>query len=153
MTYTLTTPTTASPRIAPVAAATTLVTLGLDAFGVYGDGSNGTQRGVGVLLETFGITVVAAAVVFALVVPWAMRRPGVGAPALTLAVLGALSVPVFWLGITPVLGAGAVLLGLAGRDRERGHTAAQVALVIGLLAVIGAVAGYALDWMSTNGML
>lgn len=153
MTYTLTTPTTASARIAPVAAATTLVSLGLDAFGIYGDGSQGANHGVGVLLETFGFTVVAAVVVFALVVPWALRRPATGAPALTLAVLAALSLPAFWAGITPALGVGAVLLGLAGRDRERGHTAAQVATVIGLLAVIGAVAGYALDWMSTNGML
>jgi hypothetical protein len=46
-----------------------------------------------------------------------------------------------------------VLLGLAGRDHERGHTAAQVAVVLGLLALIGCVAAYTLDWMSTNGIL
>lgn len=153
MTYTLSAPTTDSARIAPIAAATTLVTFGLDTFGIYGDGSKGTDRGLGELLGTFGFTVVAAAVVFALVVPWAMRRPATGAPALTLAVLGALSVPVFWAGITPVLGVGAVILGLAGRDRDRGHAAAQVALVVGLLALIGCVAMYALDWMSTHGLL
>ena len=152
MTYTLTTPTAGTSRLAPVAVATTLVTLGLDAFGIYGDGS-ASNRGAGELLTTFGITVVTAVVVFALVVPWAMRRPATGTPALTLAVLAALSVPVFWAGLSPVLGAGAVLLGLAGRDRERGHTAALVAVVVGMLAVIGCVAGYALDWMSTNGIL
>ena len=153
MTYTLSSPTTGVSRLAPVAAATTLVSLGLDAFAIYGDGSKAADRGAGVLLSTFGFTVVAAAVVFALVVPWALRRSSQGGPALTLALVGALSVPAFWAGITPALAVGGVLLGLAGRDRERGHAAAQAAVVVGLLALIGCVAAYALDWMSTNGML
>ena len=57
-----------------------------------------------------------------------------------------LTVPVFWAGITPALGVGAIILGLSG-DRR---TLSRIGVALGALALMGYVGTYVLDWMSTN---
>jgi len=67
------------------------------------------------------------------------------AAALVLSILALLViVPAFWSGLPPVLAAGGVVLGLAGRGARRGGLA-TTATAIGLLAIVGDVAIYAFE--------
>ena len=63
-----------------------------------------------------------------------------------------LVVPAFWTGLPPVLAAGGIVLGLAGRTAARSGLPIA-ATVVGLLAIVGDVAIYIADWMNTNGVL
>lgn len=136
-----------------IALATTVVAIAFTTLGVYGDGSGGSDPGLGEFLVVCGISVAAAGIVFGFVVPRALRKESAGGTALTLSLLGAASVLVFWLGVAPALAVGGAILGWAGRSAARGHVMSQAAFVIGVLAAVAYVAGYVLDWMSTNGML
>lgn len=92
------------------------------------------------------VEVVAAAVLFGLVVPRGLRRESAGRTACVLGALGLLLlVPAFWSGLPLLLGAAAALLGFAGRRAARGSGPAIAGLVLGLLTVVGYAAIYAVD--------
>ena len=99
--------------------------------------------GLGMLLVYLGIALVTAGVVFALILPWALRREGSGAVALALAILGTLSAPAFWTGIPPALAAGGALLGWAGMYATKTRRLSQAAFVIGVIGVLFNVVSYA----------
>ena len=132
--------------VAQLALGTTLASFAFNALGIYGDGTGGDDHSTSEFLIVCGVAVVAAMVVFGLVVPLTLDKPSSGRTALILAILAVLSVPVFWAGITPALGVGAIILGLSG-DRR---TLSRIGVALGAFALIGYVVTYVLDWMSTN---
>jgi len=96
----------------------------------------------GMLMVFAAIAVATAVVVFAVVIPWAIRREWSGVVALTLSVVGFLLAPGFWTGAPPAVAAGGALLGWAGVDAARGRRLSQAAFVIGVLGVIASVYSY-----------
>jgi hypothetical protein len=102
--------------------------------GVFGDSGE-----IGAWLIELAAILVAAAIVFG----WAVRRYGGtetgSTAALVLAVLGAVSLAVFWLGLPSVLAGGAALLALDVRERGGRTGAATGALVLAGLTVLVAV--------------
>ena len=99
--------------------------------------------GLGMLLVYAGIAAVTVGVVFALVLPWALRRESSGGLALALAIVGTLLAPGFWTGVPPGLAAGGALLGWAGIYATKGRKLSQAAFVIGALGVLFNVVSYA----------
>jgi hypothetical protein len=99
--------------------------------------------GLGMLLVYAGIALVTAGVVFALVLPWALRRESSGGLALALVIPGTLLAPGFWTGFPPGLAAGGALLGWAGIYATKGRKLSQAAFVIGVLGVLFNVVSYA----------
>jgi hypothetical protein len=99
--------------------------------------------GLGMLLVYVGIALVTVGVVFALLLPWALRRESSGAMALALAILGTLLAPGFWTGVPPGLAAGGALLGWAGIYATKARRLSQAAFVIGVIGVFFNVASYA----------
>jgi uncharacterized membrane protein len=100
------------------------------------------EGGTGSYLITVVIAIAAAALLF-----WLARRylDRPATPALVLAILGVVSLAVFWLGVTPALAAAAAFLGLEARDRARtgGDAAprtATAALVLAALTLVAFVA-------------
>ncbi len=83
-----------------------------------------------------GIALATAVVVFALVIPWALRRESSGAVALALSIIGTLFAFGFWVGFPQALAAGGALLGWAGINATKGRRLSLAAFVIGLLGVI-----------------
>lgn len=145
MTYSTSLRATTIP-VAPLAIGTTLASFAFNALGIYGDGTGGADHSTSEFLVVCGFAVVAALVVFGLVVPRTIDKPSAGRTAIILAGLAVLTVPVFWAGITPALGVGAIILGLEG-DRR---TQSRIGVALGALALMGYVVTYVLDWMSTN---
>jgi hypothetical protein len=97
-----------------------------------------------------GLVVVCLLHVF--VVAPGLRRESAGGRALVLGVLAVLLiVPAFWSGLPMILGAGAALLGYAGRRAANGSGQATAAFVLGTLAMIGYVALYVIDWVANPG--
>lgn len=139
--------------LTPVAVATTVFALALDALAVWGNGSPFARPSVSEFLFTAALTLVAAALVFGVIVPRTMHRKAAGAVALTLGAVALILGPVFWLGIAGVLGVGAVLLGLENSDAGRGAGLAKVGATVGAVGAVAYVAMYALDWMNTNNLL
>jgi hypothetical protein len=147
-TQTVQTRSTGTPLLG-IAAAVTALTLALDAFGVWGYGSTDSDAGMQMLV-TGAFTVVAAAVVFGLVLPRALRSENPGRTGLILSVLALLlSVPFFWAGVVPALAVGGIIAGRAGSDAPRGRGLATAAFAVGILAVIANVGTYAGDWVSS----
>jgi hypothetical protein len=99
--------------------------------------------GLGMLLVYAAIAAVTVAVVFGLVLPWALRRESSGGLALALAILGTLMAPGFWTGFPPGLAAGGALLGWAGIYATKGRKLSQAAFVIGVLGVLFNAVSYA----------
>jgi hypothetical protein len=99
--------------------------------------------GLGMLLVYAGIAAVTVGIVFAGVLPWALRHEGSGGMALALAILGTLLAPGFWTGVPPGLAAGGALLGWAGIYATKGRRLSQAAFVIGVLGVLFNVESYA----------
>ncbi|MGN6301682.1 MAG: hypothetical protein ACTHN8_11400 [Angustibacter sp.] len=94
---------------------------------------------------------VLTALVFALVVARGLRRPAAGGRGIAMGVIGLLAVPVaFWSGIPLVLGAGATMLGQAGRRADEGSGKAIASFVLGVLTLIGYVAVYVGDYLHTQ---
>jgi hypothetical protein len=144
--------------IQPAAIGSVTGAIALNALGVWGDGtSNAEDGGLVAFLVVCGLIALAAAVVFGWLVPRGIAKVAAtgasGATGIVLSGLALLLVPAFWSGLPPVLAAGGIVLGLAGRDARRGSGVANAAVVIGVLALIGDVAVYGLDWLSTNGVL
>ena len=91
-----------------------------------------------------GFTLVIAAVVFGLVVPWAEKRSqelrsnrpaGAG---IVSSVLGILTVVVFWSGLPIILGGAGVALGMAGQERaaQGSNNLARATVIAGIAAVV-----------------
>ncbi len=94
----------------------------------------------------FSVSLIAlvTAVVFAVVVPRALRKNSAGGTALALAIPAALlALPAFWSGLPLVLGVAGVLVGNHGRQVPDGGRKSIVALVLGALAVVSYIAIYA----------
>ena len=128
--------------IAPVAIAAIAIATTLAAVGTYGGNE---EQGTKEFLVVCAIIAVAAAVVFGLIVPRGLQREAAGATALTLSILGLLTVLAFWAGLTPILAGGGALLGWAGRDADRGRGMSWAAVVIGAIALVGYLAVYSTD--------
>ena len=90
-----------------------------------------------------GITLVTVGLVFAVVLPRALRREMSGGVALALAIPGALLAPGFWTGVPPGLAAGGALLGWAGVYATRGRWLSRAAFVIGVLGFLFNVVSFA----------
>src|SRR4051794_32057134 len=90
--------------------------------------------GLGMLLVYAGIAAVTVGIVFAGVLPWALRHEGSGGVALALAILGTLLAPGFWTGVPPGLAAGGARS--AGVSATKGRRLSQAAFVIGVLGVL-----------------
>jgi hypothetical protein len=108
----------------------------LTAIGTFSGG--GKDQGWREYLVTLAITVVAAAIVFGLVVRTAPTG-NASRRALVLGILAALSFVVFWAGLPSVLAAGAVACALVDRDRS-GHLDGSDKAAIGLSALAVAAA-------------
>lgn len=128
-----------------------LVPVGLAVVAVGGAASwvAANSRGEAVGEVVFILLLTAA--VFGLVVARGLRHQAAGGRGIALAVIGLVSVPVaFWSGIPLVLGAGATLLGQAGRRAEEGSGKAIASFVIGVLTLMAYVAVYAGDYLHTH---
>ncbi len=111
------------------------------------------RNSMGEWVFELGLQVVAAAVIFGLVVPRGLRHESAGGRALVMAVLGALLVaPAFWLGLPLQLGAAAVLLGYAGKGASTRSGLSIASLVLGALTVVFYLAIYIGDYMSVHGI-
>ena len=56
----------------------------------------------------------------------------------------------FWSGLPLVLAVGGLIVGAAARRTDVRATLGAVAMAVGALALVGYVAIYVVDWMSTN---
>ena len=98
-----------------------------------------------------GFIVLLTAAIFGLVVARGLRHPVAGGRGIALGVIGLLAAPVlFWSGIPLVLGAGATLLGQAGRRAETGSGKAIAAFVLGVLTLIAYAGVYVGDYLHTH---
>ncbi len=136
--------------VGPVAAGAIVLALALNAFGVYGGRGGEGEHGIGAFLAVCALIAVASVVVFGFVVPRGLVTAAAGVTALVLAVLGLLTVPVFWSGLPPILAAGAVLLGWAGWNADRGRNVCRAAVVIGVLVLTADVIVYVFDWLAST---
>lgn len=129
---------TGVPIVAGVAVA---LAAALAAWGTYGEEHPENRE----FLIVLGFIAVAAAVVFGWIVPRGFRREAAGATALALSVLGLLTIAVFWSGLPPILAAGGLVLGWAGRNAQRGTFLCRAAVVVGALAIAADIAVYIQD--------
>lgn len=116
----------------------------LAAYAVLGS-QNPAPDQVSSLPFVIGFVVVVAALLFALLVPWAERRSAglrsnrPGTVGLVCSVLGILTFVAFWSGLPIVLGGAGAALGMAGRERAadagRGRLA-SAAILLGLFAIV-----------------
>jgi hypothetical protein len=98
------------------------------------------------------VALVAALLIFGLVVPRGLRHESAGGRGVAMGLVGLLLVvPGSWSGLPLLLGAAAALLGNAGRRAERGSGPAMAALVLGVLSVVAYVAFYTADWIANPG--
>jgi hypothetical protein len=135
-------PTTARPgadtRIAVAAAVLLLIGMPIGYLG----GNTSTGDVIGLIVLTLVMLGLMAAIFQRLIPRQLAAADGVNRPARTGLVLGILAfitVVVFWTGLPFPLGAGAVALGLAGRElapRAGDHGRATAAIVLGALAVL-----------------
>jgi hypothetical protein len=125
--------------LGPVAIAAVAIAVVLSAIGTYADPSE-SEQGTREFLIVCAIIAIGAVAVFGWVVPKMLERTSPGTPAIVLAVLGLLSVVLFWTGLPPILAVGGGLLGWSGRNAARGAGRCRAALVIAMLTVIADVA-------------
>ena len=125
-------------EVMPVALVSVAVAAGLAAWGTFGD--SGDDH-LGEFLVVCAIIGVGALVVFGWAVPRFADSGAAAWTALVLAVLGFLSVAVFWSGLPPIFAAGGALLGWAAR----GRALAKAAIVIGALALAADLVVYVTD--------
>ena len=122
---------TSRSSLVPAAVSSLAISALLLASASWGDGNenNPTRR----FAVTLAVATVVAVAVFGWAVPRAQRTHG-GSTAIVLAVLALLSMGVYWVGPTAVLGAGAIVAGW-GDDRKNASLQ-RMAVVLGALAVI-----------------
>lgn len=116
-----------------------LTAAALAAANFVNEGENG---GVGPYAVTLAISLAVAAAIFGWAIPRTERPARAGLIAGTFALL---ALPVFWSGLPYVLGPAAIVYGLLGRARADGGGAATVAVALGALATVAAVAGLVWD--------
>lgn len=139
--------------VVPAGIATTFVTLGFTAWGVFWHGPGGHPQEAREFYVVAGIVLVAAVAVYGLLLPKALRKESAGGTALTLSLIAAvLLLPAFWSGLPLVLGVAGAFLGYAGRSASSGAGRSTAGFVIGLLAVLGYVAIYVLDTLHQLGI-
>lgn len=138
----------AQKALGPVAVAAIGVATAFAALGTFGD--SGGDHSAKDFLIVLAIVAVGAAAVFGFVVPRGLGREAAGASALVLSILGFLTVGVFWTGLPPILAAGGILLGWAGRNADRGRLLCRAAIAIGTLALAADVAIVLGDWLSNR---
>jgi ABC-type Fe3+ transport system permease subunit len=116
-----------------------VVAVALAIFGVYGD-SQAPQNQKDSLWQVILLILVVTALVFGVLLPWAMKRSPEKA-GLIVSILGFLSIAAFWSGLPIVLGGAGATLGVVGRERvaeKQGLATAAVAVGC-VAAVVGAV--------------
>jgi hypothetical protein len=91
---------------------------------------------------TLGGSIVVALVLFGWLIPKTTRPARAG---LVTGLIAVLSLAAFWSGLPYVLGPAAVVLGMLGRARPGGRTQGTVAVALGALATIAALAAVVLD--------
>ena len=132
----------ATRLLVPVAVVSTLLAMTLSVIGAHDAGERFFE---------VAVQIVAAVVIFGLVVRRGLRQESAGGRALAMGIIGLLLVfPAFWLGVSVQLGAAAVLLGFAGRRAPSGSGKAIVALAIGALTVIAYIGIYVGDFLNTH---
>jgi hypothetical protein len=99
---------------------------------------------VGFMVPTI---LIAAVLVFGVVVSRALRKESAGGTALGLSIPAAvLTLPAFWTGLPLVLGAAGMLVGNAGRNARTGGGKCIAALVLGAIATLGYLAIYVMSF-------
>lgn len=93
------------------------------------------------------VILIAAGLVFGIVVPRALRKESAGGTALGLSIPAVLlTLPGFWTGLPLVLGVAGLVVGNAGRNARSGGGKCIAALVLGALAVVGYLAIYVMSF-------
>jgi hypothetical protein len=119
--------------IATGVAAAVLTALALAVANFVGGGEGGAGP--------YAITLVGSLVLAGILFGWAIPRTTHPARAgIVAGAFGLLSVAVTWTGVPFVLGPAAIVYGLLGRARPTSRGAATVAVVLGTLATVGAIA-------------
>ena len=125
-------------RVAGVGAAALAVTA---AFTVW-RADNGPE-----MLIVLALLVPTVIGVYGFLLPHQLRHDSAPNTAMILAAVGGLLLlPAFWSGQSFVLGVAAAVVGWAGRDASAGSRRSIAALVTGILAAIGYLAIYLVDW-------
>jgi hypothetical protein len=118
----------------------------LSAWGKFGDHFH--AHSIGEYAIILGLIAVAAALVFGWVVPRGLRKESAGWTAVSLSVLGFLTIAIFWSGLPPVLAMGGITLGWVGRNARHGGFLCRAAIAIGVVAIAGDVVIYISDMAS-----
>jgi hypothetical protein len=118
--------------------------------GNFGDADGLEAGSVRDYVIVLAIAGVAALVVFGVVVRRGLTRDEAGASSLVLSVLGLVAVAVFWSGLSPVLAAGGILLGLAGWEAGQRRAMCRIAVVVGVLALVADVVVVLSDWRAIS---
>jgi hypothetical protein len=120
-------------------AAAALTAVALAAANFIGTSDNG---GVPEYALTLGGSLLLAVVLFGWVIPRSDRPARAG---LIVSLLAILSLAAFWSGLPYVLGPAAIVLGLLGRARPESRKQGTIAVGLGALATIAALAAVVLD--------
>lgn len=132
------TSTAASTALVPARRTAVLASVGIGLAGVVILVGNwhvpaGEHGGAVPALASAVLCAAAAGVLFGLVVP---RSRKTGRTTLVLGILAVLSLPVFWSGVTPVIGAAALAARPAATERRRATTVGSVLAVTSGAAVV-----------------
>lgn len=135
MTTTHATPTTTSPSIA--------VPVGIASALVASAATTAFAHDWGEVFFSVPVILIAAGLVFGIVVPRALRKESAGGTALGLSIPAALlTLPAFWIGVPFILGVAGMVVGNAGRNAKSGGGKCIAALVLGAIAVLFYVSIY-----------
>jgi hypothetical protein len=124
-------------------AAAILTAVALAAANFMGDaGENG---GGPEYVITLAVSLLVAVGLFGWVIPRTERPAKVG---LVVGVIALLSIAAFWTGLPYILGPAAVVLGQLGRARPETRVPGTIAVGLGALATVGAIAALVADQVS-----
>lgn len=131
-------------EIRKAAGAAVLFAVVLAAVDTFAGSSNGA---VVELVIVAAVVAVAAAGVFLWGIPWALtlEEPGAAVVAVLAALLGLLTVVIFWSGLPPVFAVAGILLGRREQNAYEGRFYARAAIVMGVAALVLDVVQVILD--------